>query len=178
MKKDKKRVRPQSSFEWRGIVKKIKYLVMDVDGTLTDGKIYMGAEGEIMKAFDIKDGCGIHDLLPKANITPIIITGRKSKILENRCKEIGISELYQGVKDKTGKLTEILEKEKFSCVAYVGDDINDLACMEKVRAENGIIGCPADAAKQVKKIADYVSSRNGGNGAVREFIEWLVECYS
>lgn len=156
-----------------GTVGKIKYLVMDVDGTLTDGKIYMGADGEMMKAFDIKDGCGIHDLLPKANITPIIITGRKSKILENRCNEIGISELYQGVKDKTRKLTEVLGKQKFDSVAYIGDDINDLICMMKIKEENGIVGCPADAVDEIKQIADYISSRNGGNGAVREFIEWL-----
>ena len=83
--------------------------------------------------------------------------------------------MYQGVKDKTQKLTEVLGEEKLDCVAYVGDDLNDLACMERIKKEHGIIGCPADAAKQVKKIADYISSRNGGNGAVREFIEWLME---
>ena len=77
-------------------MKKIKYLVMDVDGTLTDGKIYMSATGEAMKAFNIKDGCGIHDILIPSNIIPIIITGRESKIVLNRCEEIGISDVYQG----------------------------------------------------------------------------------
>lgn len=151
----------------------IKYLVMDVDGTLTDGKIYMGNAGEIMKAFDIKDGCGIHDILIPAGITPVIITGRSSKILENRCKELGIENLHQGIRNKIEKLLTITTD--LSTVAYIGDDINDLSCMEPVKAAGGLVGCPADAVKKVIELADFVSLREGGNGAVREFIEWLVE---
>lgn len=154
-------------------MKKIKYLVMDVDGTLTNGKVYMGNEGEIMKAFDIKDGCGIHDIVIPAGISPVVITGRSSKILEKRCKELGITALYQGIKNKIEKLLTITEN--LSSVAYIGDDINDLLCMERVKAAGGIVGCPADAVEKVVSIADFVSSRNGGDGAVREFVEWLVE---
>ena len=156
---------------------RIRILILDVDGTLTDGKIYMGNTGEMIKAFDIKDGCGIHDLLPSAEIVPVIITGRKSQILENRCAELGITEIYQGIRDKVGKLEEILWGMHGSLaeVAYIGDDINDLKCMLKVKENGGVIGCPADAAKQVVEIADFVSGRNGGNGAVREFIEWIIE---
>ena len=77
---------------------------MDVDGTLTDGKIYMGSSGELMKAFNIKDGCGIHDIAIPNNITPVIITGRESKIVLNRCKELGITEVYQGISNKVEKL--------------------------------------------------------------------------
>lgn len=150
----------------------IKYLVMDVDGTLTDGKIYMGYDGEIMKAFDIKDGCGIHDILVPAGITPIIITGRSSKILENRCKELGIINLHQGIRNKIEKLLTITTD--FSTVAYIGDDINDLSCMEPIKAAGGLVGCPADAVQKVIDLANFVSKRNGGNGAVREFIEWIV----
>ena len=155
----------------------IKYLVLDVDGTLTDGKIYMGAEGEVFKAFDIKDGCGIHSILIPTGIVPVIITGRSSRILENRCRELGISEVHQGVENKVGKLGEILSKNGFGYqhVAYIGDDINDLPCMELIKREGGIVGCPADAVKQVREVADFVSGRDGGNGAVREFIEWLLE---
>lgn len=158
-------------------MKEIKYLVMDVDGTLTDGKIYMGIDGEVLKAFNIKDGCGIHDLLIPAGIEPIIITGRKSKILENRCKELGIKKIYQGVVDKIQVLKNILLEEKmtFSNVAYIGDDINDLQCMERVKIENGLVGCPADSVKKVQEIADYICALEGGNGAVREFIEWILE---
>ncbi len=150
----------------------IKYLVMDVDGTLTDGKIYMGNNGEVMKAFNIKDGCGIHDLLIPAGIIPVVITGRKSKILENRCKEIGIEELHQGEDDKLGVLSIITND--FSSIAYIGDDINDLVVMKAIKDAGGFTGCPADAANPVKSVADFVCLENGGDGAVREFIEQIV----
>lgn len=156
-------------------MKQIKYLVMDVDGTLTDGKIYMGNEGELCKAFDIKDGCGIHDIAIPAGIIPVIITGRTSKILENRCKEIGISEIHQGVSNKIAELDKILQGQGYNTVAYIGDDINDLSCMVPIKEADGLVGCPADAAKKVIEIADFVSSKCGGDGAVREFIEWIVE---
>ena len=151
----------------------IKYLVMDVDGTLTDGRIYMGNDGEMMKAFDIKDGCGIHDILIPAGIAPVIITGRSSKILENRCKELGITNLHQGIRNKIEKLLTITTD--LSMVAYIGDDINDLSCMEPIKEAGGLVGCPADAVQKVINLADFVSKRNGGNGAVREFIEWIVD---
>ncbi|MBQ8246575.1 MAG: 3-deoxy-D-manno-octulosonate 8-phosphate phosphatase [Lachnospiraceae bacterium] len=153
----------------------IKYLVMDVDGTLTDGKIYMGNGGELCKAFNIKDGCGIHDILIPAGIEPVIITGRSSKILENRCRELGITKLCQGISNKIEKLDEVLQGGSYSEVAYIGDDINDLSCMLPLKEVGGIVGCPADAAKQVLDIADFVSEKCGGDGAVREFIEWLLE---
>lgn len=151
---------------------KIKILVMDVDGTLTDGKIYMGDNGEVMKAFDIKDGYGLANLLPGSGITPVIITGRNSKILENRCRELKITELHQGIADKVSVLNQILEERglDYSNVAYVGDDLNDLECMKLV----AVTGCPADACDEVKNIVDFVSQRNGGNGAVREFLEYLL----
>lgn len=153
--------------------KNIKYLVMDVDGTLTDGKIYIGDKGELFKAFHIKDGCGIHDIIPSLNIIPIIITGRESDIILNRCKELGISEIYQGVSDKMKSLIEITKD--LSSVAYIGDDINDFLCMKEVKSAGGIIGCPNDAVKKVLELADFVAEHNGGNGAVREFIEWIVD---
>lgn len=153
----------------------IKYLIMDVDGTLTDGKIYMGSNGEMFKAFDIKDGCGIKDILPNYNIMPIIITARESKILENRCRELSIEKLYQGERNKIGRLQQILMEENadLSNCAYIGDDILDIQCMDPIKQAGGKIGCPADAVNKVKKIADFISVRNGGDGAVREFIEWL-----
>lgn len=145
---------------------------MDVDGTLTDGKIYMGNNGEIMKAFNIKDGCGIRDLAIPAGIMPIIITGRKSNILEKRCKELGITKIYQGVVDKMEQMKSVIPD--LSEMAYIGDDINDLTCMSAVKAGGGVVGCPADAAKEVVDLATFVSVQKGGNGAVREFIEWLL----
>lgn len=151
----------------------VKYFIMDVDGTLTDGKIYMGEDGEIMKAFSVKDGAGIHDILLPGGIIPIIITGRRSRIVENRCREIGIKDIYQGVSNKTEKLFEITKK--MSEVAYIGDDINDLGVMNAVKKYGGKVGCPGDAIQKVKELADFISSKNGGDGAVREFIEWLME---
>ena len=158
-------------------MKNIKLLVLDVDGTMTDGKIYMSDSGELFKAFDIKDGCGIKEILIPAGITPLIITGRKSKMVENRCREIVFKDIHQGVKCKDDDLEAYL-KEKgllFSQVAYIGDDINDLECMKKVLSNNGIVACPNDAVSSVKEIASYVCKNNGGNGAVREFIEWLIQ---
>lgn len=163
--------------------KKIKFLIMDVDGTLTDGKIYMGNDGEILKVFDVKDGCGIKDLLPQYNIIPIIITARQSHILERRCKELGILSLHQGVRNKIQRLDEILRKKSledgkdydYSNCAYIGDDILDLQCMEPIKNAKGIVGCPIDAVKQVREVADFISKFTGGNGAVREFIEYLID---
>ena len=151
---------------------KVKYLIMDVDGTLTDGKIYMGNNGECMKAFSIKDGCGIHDIAISSKITPIIITGRKSDIVMNRCKEIGIEKIYQGINNKSELLLELLDD--LSDAAYIGDDINDLSCMNLIKNAGGIIGCPRDAVKAVKELSDFISEFKGGDGAVREFIEYLV----
>ena len=143
---------------------------MDVDGTLTDGKIYMSAEGEMMKAFNIKDGYAIAHLGEK-HIVPVIITGRSSKILVKRCQELGIEELYQGIEDKVAKLLAICKKYQIepNNVAYIGDDLNDLECMKIC----GYSAAPADAAKEVLASVDYICKHRGGEGAVREFIEKL-----
>jgi 3-deoxy-D-manno-octulosonate 8-phosphate phosphatase (KDO 8-P phosphatase) len=162
--------------------KKIKFLVMDVDGTLTDGKIYMGDSGEVIKAFDIKDGCGIKELLPTQGIIPVVITARSSKILENRCYELGVSEIYQGCKNKIGKLEKIIadyslkDRIVYSLenVAYIGDDIMDIQCMKPVKQAGGLSVCPFDATKSVKDVADYICINKSGKGAVREFIDWLI----
>lgn len=154
----------------------IKYLVLDVDGTLTDGCVYMGENGELCKAFNIKDGYGIcHQAIP-AGIVPVIITGRTSNIVLNRCKELGITEIHQGISDKLGKLKEILEKrgESLEICAYMGDDLNDLEVMQAIKSAGGVVGCPADAAAGVISASDFVSSKDGGRGCVRDFIEWIL----
>lgn len=151
----------------------IRYFVMDVDGTLTDGKIYMSPSGEAMKAFNIKDGYGIHDILIPAGIIPVIITGRTSDIVVNRCRELGIEQVYQGVQDKVEKLKELTPD--LSSIAYIGDDINDLPCMNLLNDNGGRSGCPADAVPEARMICGFVSEKNGGDGAVREFIEWVID---
>lgn len=151
----------------------VKLLIMDVDGTLTDGKIYIGSSGEVMKAFDIKDGYGIHNILPQYGIVPVIITGRTSAIVECRAKELGIVHLYQGVADKAKCVHDISQalNVPFEQIACMGDDLNDFPMMRF----SGIRGCPSDAADRIKSICDYVCKAPGGHGAVREFIEWLVQ---
>ncbi len=151
----------------------IKYLVMDVDGTLTDGKIYMGNDGESFKAFDIKDGYGIYALLPQNGIQPVIITGRVSEIVQNRCKELRIEHVYQGVKDKIAQLTSVADN--LAEVAYIGDDLNDLPVIRAVNQAGGISACPKNAVRSVRDSVRFISSYNGGEGAVRELIDWLID---
>ena len=150
---------------------KIKMLVMDVDGTLTDGKIYMGSDGEVFKAFDVKDGYAIAHL-HEVGIIPVIITGRKSKIVENRAKELNIKEVYQGVSDKIEKLKEVAKDNGVLLeeVAYIGDDLNDLDCMGIC----GLSACPNDAIDEVIQSVNYICKHSSGNGAVREFIEYIL----
>lgn len=151
---------------------KIKMVVMDVDGTLTDGKIFMGIDGEVIKTFNARDGLRIKQL-PKYGIIPVVITGRSSEILVNRMKEHKITEFHQGVSKKVLVLKEILKKYnlKFENVAYIGDDENDYMCMNLC----GLKGCPANAAERIKEIADFVSIYNGGDGAVREFLDYILK---
>lgn len=152
---------------------KIKLLVMDVDGTLTDGKIYIGKDGEMMKSFDVKDGYGIAQILPKLDITPVIITGRESKIVSNRACELGITDIYQGVSDKLNKVKTIADTMGITDdeIAYIGDDLNDLDCIEYC----GCTACPADAVAEIMQKVDYICCANGGSGAVREFIEYIAD---
>lgn len=152
--------------------KKIKVLAMDIDGTLTDGRIYIGADGEIMKAFNVKDGYAIAVILREHGIEPLIITGRESEIVVARCKELKIKFIYQGISDKFAVLEKVTKELnlEYENIAYMGDDLPDLVCMGKC----GISGCPADATKKVKLSSDFVSQYDGGKGAAREFIEWLV----
>lgn len=153
----------------------IKYLVMDVDGSLTDGKIYMGPSGEAMKAFSIKDGYAINTILKENGIVPIILTARTSSIVQNRCEELGIKEVYQGKRDKLAALREIVGESNLGSCAYFGDDIIDLQCMIPIKEAGGIVGCPADAVQKIKAAADFLCLAKAGEGALREFAEWLVE---
>jgi len=155
-------------------MKKIKLFIMDVDGTLTDGQIYMGQDGELFKVFNIKDGYGIKKLLEN-NIIPVIITSRKSKIVELRAEELGVLEVYQAVDNKIEQLNKLAYKYgcKLDEIAYVGDDDNDFHCINMC----GLSGCPDDSSQLIKENVDFVSKYDGGNGAVRDFIEYLLAKY-
>lgn len=149
----------------------VRLFVMDVDGTLTDGKVYMGNQGEVLKAFSVKDGLGIKKL-QKYGVEFVIITGRVSNIVMNRAKELGITKVYQGIDDKIIKLQEVCKET--SCmlnnVVYIGDDENDLECMLAC----GHCACTEDAWSSVRGKVDYISSFKGGEGAVRDYIEYLL----
>ena len=150
-------------------MKPIKLFVMDVDGTLTDGKIYVTANGETFKAFDVKDGYGIRHILKSYGIKTAIITGRESGIVQYRAKELDVDFVFQGVQDKVECLDTLLKQLGYGWteVAYVGDDVNDLECIKRVAWS----GCPGDAHKSVRRVTTYVAENSGGHGAVREMIE-------
>ena len=151
----------------------IKLFVMDVDGTLTDGHIYFGDNGEVFKAFHVRDGYAIAHIFPVYGIIPVIITGKSSKIVETRSKELKIPEVHQGISDKLTKLKEIAQKYNAvpEEIAYIGDDVNDLECM----AYCGLTACPADALDEVINKVYYVCKNNGGRGAVREFADYIIK---
>ena len=154
------------------VLNKIKLFAMDVDGTLTDGIIYMGNEGEMFKAFNVKDGLGIK-LLKDYGIVPAIITGRTSRIVENRCRELGLTEFHQGVKNKAEKLKELMEKYGLTPeeTAYIGDDMNDLSAMKTA----GITFAPADCAESLKPYIDIILTKPAGQAPVREAVDLILK---
>jgi len=156
----------------RARLEKIRLLLLDVDGVMTDGRIVYDNHGVETKAFDVKDGHGLK-LLQRAALTVGIITGRHSEVVALRAKELGIEILYQGARDKLIPYREILHSLKLSDeeVAYVGDDVVDLPILRRV----GFSATVADAHDEVKPLVDYVSQRPGGRGAVREICDLILK---
>ncbi|TQV89790.1 3-deoxy-manno-octulosonate-8-phosphatase KdsC [Aliikangiella coralliicola] len=153
------------------IAKNIKLLICDVDGVLSDGKVYLTNQGDEIKSFNIKDGLGIK-LLQKSGIQVAIITGRHSTIVERRAKELGIQHVYQGRSDKRSTFDEIVSLLSLTPaqVAHIGDDLPDLPLMK--RAGLGI--SVADGYEFVREQADWVTTTSGGQGAVREVADLLL----
>ena len=153
-------------------MKDIKILVLDVDGTLTDGKIYIDDKDNSFKAFNVKDGFALVNWL-KLGGEVAILTGKKSNIVEKRAKELGIKYIIQGSKNKKQDLKNLLKELNitFENVAYMGDDLNDLGVMKSV----GFSACPKDSVQEVLEITNFISSKNGGDGAVREFLEHIMK---
>ena len=153
-------------------LKNIKLLVLDVDGVLTDGGIFYNDNGAETKVFDVKDGLGIK-LLIAAGIQLGIITGRRSNALFNRCRDLGIDLIYDGVADKAEAFNRVLEKTGFSAeeVACIGDDLPDLALMKLA----GLPIAVADAHVTLRENADIITSAKGGHGAVREACEAILK---
>lgn len=150
----------------------IKYLIVDVDGTLTDGGIYYDEKGNELKKFCTKDGTGIICALA-AGIEIVILTGRECAATTRRMTELGISNIHQGVKNKFYWIKNWMEESNIdsNMVGYIGDDVNDLAPMELC----SYVACPADAASDIKTVANYISSINGGYGVIRDCVEHILK---
>lgn len=152
-------------------LEKIKILVMDVDGTLTDGKVFYSGKGEEMKKFSLRDGMGI-ELLRKGGIESAILTSENSPIVQARAEKLKIEYVLLGSRNKKKHLENLAKNLSLNMdeVAYIGDDINDIFAIRS----SGASACPADAAEEVKKEVDYVCKTNAGDGAVREFCEMIL----
>jgi len=149
----------------------IELIVLDVDGTMTDSRITYSHNGDEIKSFNVKDGLAIASWR-KLGKQVAIITGRKSAIVERRAKELHIEHFYQGIENKKEVLESLLEKLdiRMENVAVIGDDLNDLQMLKSA----GISFVPRDASAYVDKIATVILSKKGGDGAVREMIEYLI----
>ena len=151
---------------------RVRLMIFDVDGVLTDGRLLVGPEGEISKAFDTLDGHGIK-LLAQAGVTPAIITGRQSEIVAWRAGELGIEHLYQGVADKREAFGHLLAATQLQAAdaGYMGDDWPDLPVIVQV----GFAACPAQAHAEVRGRCHYVAQAAGGRGAVREVADLILK---
>ncbi len=152
---------------------KIKLVLSDNDGVLTDTGVYYSANGEVLKRFSIRDGMGVERLRELVNIPTGIITGELSGTVKKRAEKLQITELYLGIKEKHRIFKDILRKNnlKPENIAFIGDDMNDFELLKLV----GLSASPSDAIEEIKKIVDYVCKNKGGNGAFREFAELIIK---
>ena len=156
-------------------LKKIKLVITDVDGVLTDGGMYYTKDGDMMKKFHARDGMGV-TLLRKIDIPTIILTKEKTEIVAHWSKNMKVKEVLDGVTKKESKLDSICKKNNVLLdeIAYVGDDVNDIEILKKV----GLSITPKDGEDSVKKNCDYICSRIGGNGAFREVVNLILEVHN
>lgn len=160
------------NLELKAIAKNIKLMAFDVDGVMTNNSLIFDENGVEYKMFNGKDGQGI-ELLHKAGIIPAIISKRNNGTLVHRAKVLGISELHMGQRHKIYVLDELIEKYNLSYdeVSYMGDDLPDICVLEKVK----LACCPLDAVEEVKETCNFISTRKGGEGAVRELCEFVLK---
>ena len=151
-------------------IRKIKYFVVDVDGTLTDSGIYYDEQGNETKKFSTRDAAGFF-VLKRYGIKTIILTGRESNSVQRRLSEMKVDYLFQNVKDKYNLLKDFMKTNNINSneICYVGDDLNDLPPMTLC----DVVACPADACKEIKLKADFISEKNGGEGAFRDIVEQM-----
>jgi 3-deoxy-D-manno-octulosonate 8-phosphate phosphatase (KDO 8-P phosphatase) len=149
----------------------VRLLVMDVDGVLTDGRLYFGADGEALKVFDVRDGLGVK-MLREAGIEVAILSSRSSPIVERRARELGIAPVVQGSTDKGAGFAALAHARRLAPAqcGYIGDDWPDLAAL----AQAGFAAAVSDASPEVRRIAHWISEAPGGRGAVRELAEFIL----
>lgn len=159
----------------RARASRIRMLLTDVDGVLTDAGVYYSAKGEELKRFSMRDGMGFERLLSLAGIRVGIITRENSTIVAARAAKLNVGALYTGVTDKLAKAEQIARQQgmPLSRIAFIGDDVNDLTLLQAV----GVAACPSDADASVIGVVDLVCTRAGGHGAFREFAEFLIEAH-
>jgi N-acylneuraminate cytidylyltransferase len=147
------------------------YLVLDVDGVFTDGSVYYDSKGELVKKFDMRDGMGL-EILRQNGVEVVVITSENSKLVQKRMEKLQIQHVFLGVKDKYAFMQNFIQHEKtsWSNLAYVGDDINDLACI----CTAGWSFAPANATKIVKQHVNFILANSSGRGAIREVCEWIM----
>ena len=152
-------------------IEAVRLFILDVDGVLTDGRIIMDDNGREIKQFDVRDGHGLK-LLMRYGIGVVLLTGRKSAVVEHRARDLGIEEVHQGIWNKVEVSESILQNRdlRYDQVAFVGDDIVDIPLLRRV----GFSVAVADAADEVKRIVDFVTQKKGGRGAVREICEIIL----
>jgi len=152
--------------------KQVRLMIFDVDGVLTDGGLYYGADGEPIKRFNALDGHGIKMLQQFGGIATAIITARQSPIVLRRAKDLGIAHVFQGVHDKRIAFAQLLEQTGLpaSACGYLGDDVIDLPVLTKV----GFTACVANGHHDVKQRVDYITAGFGGNGAARELCDLIL----
>lgn len=152
--------------------KRVKILILDVDGVLTDGKIVLDETGKQLKFFDVQDGLGVV-LLKRAGINTIILSARYSRAVSFRAKDIKVFKIYQNSDDKLKTYRRVLQQLKLNDkdVCFVGDELIDIPVLKRA----GFSVAVANAAEEAKKVSDYITKRKGGDGAVREVIELILK---
>ena len=154
--------------------RRLRLVLTDCDGVLTDGSVYYGEGGEALRRFNVRDGMGV-ERLREAGVHTAICTREPSVTIAQRSEKLRLPWLFLGVRDKAAHLEVILQETGLTLpdLAYIGDDVNDLGILAAVGAE-GLTGCPADAMPDVHPVCHYVCSARGGAGAFRDFAEWLL----
>ena len=166
-------LRKRQGSVYKATIEQIKVLISDVDGTLTDAGMYYSADGEQLKKFNTRDAKGLELIRDLLGIRIVILTRENSAIVSARAKKLKIDDCYIGILDKPSFLKKFCEENNLSMsnIAYIGDDLNDLECMSEV----GFPACPANAEKEIRKVSKYVAKEKGGEGAVREICNLMLE---